>query len=382
MSNKKNLPTTLPAISQLQNFIDGIAGSVYWKDRNGVYLGCNETFIKKGNLASKKDIIGKTDFDVWPSSAPSLVESDTRVMEYNQAIEKEETVVLRNGERLHFSSMKSPLKDEDGNIIGVIGNSLDITELKEAKQNAEAASQAKTQFLALMSHELRLPLTGILSTANLLTETEDMSIEEMRDLIKIIEQSGLYLLSTIDSILNFAQLESKKFKLALAPVNLKMLIEEIGNILSVSAKEKNLDMQMNFDSTIPPLIVSDFRVLRHIIINLLSNAIRYTDSGKIILTVALISKSASSVRLKISVEDTGIGIPPEKMKFIFDKFSQVETGYVRKKSRGGTGLGLSIVKNLVELLDSQILLTSTLDVGSNFFFTANFSLPKRSKKTC
>lgn len=362
-------------LKQLETFINGIPGSVYWKDKNGVYLGCNDVVVKKGNLKSKKDIIGKRDSDVWPEVAEAIRKADLEVMRQGKTVEIEEVVILKNGEKMFFSSVKSPLKDENNNVIGVIGNSLDITELKQAKQKEEVASRAKSQFLALMGHELRIPLSGIISTANMLVET-DISIEESRELGRIIEHSGNYLLSTINTILDYAKLESKKFELIPTEVNLQHSTDEIIKILAATAREKNLKIETYYSPSIPPVVITDSEVIKHILSNLIGNAIKYTDKGKIIVSITKIEETLSEVQLEVAVQDTGIGIPEEKLNFIFNRFSQVESAYTRKQSRGGTGLGLSIVKELVSLLGSNICVTSQLGAGSRFSFMAKFDLPK------
>lgn len=364
-------------LNQLENFINGIPGSVYWKDKKGIYLGCNDVVIHKGNLKSKAHIIGKTDHDVWPEFAESIRNVDLEVMKNDKSIEIEETVVLKNGERLYFSSVKRPLKDEEGNIIGVIGNSLDITELKEAKQHAETANHTKTHFLALMGHELRIPLTGIISTANMLVENE-MTSDEVKEVGKIIEDSGSYLLTTINSILDFAKLESKKFELFQTRVNLVSLIDEIIHILAATAKEKKLTLQTKYLSPIPKKIITDSRIIRTIMTNLIGNAIKYTDKGEVNVSIKTLRQTQNTVELEISVADTGIGIPEEKIEFIFKRFTQLENAYTRKNSRSGTGLGLSIVKNLAALLNCKIQVKSQLGKGSTFSMIGEFPLPKQN----
>jgi signal transduction histidine kinase len=372
MSPKKGFEEDIQSY-QLETFLNGIPGSVYWKDKNGVYLGCNNTVLVKGNLESKADIIGKTDFDLWPEMAKAIRKNDLAVMRQNKAIEVQETIVLKSSETLYFSGVKSPLIDIDGNVIGVMGNSVDITELKLAKQNAEAANQAKTQFLALMSHELRIPLSGIISTASILADS-DFTMEETREFGKIIEKSGNYLLSTINSILDFAKLEANKFDLSLAPINIKNLIDEITSTLLASAKEKDLNLIIDYKICPYTHILSDPLVLRLIFNNLIGNAIKYTVKGSVSVSVKTTKRPKNNLGLLISVKDTGIGIPKDKLVFIFDRFSQIETGYVRKTSRQGTGLGLSIVKKLTDILKGKITVKSKIDVGSEFSFTAEFPI--------
>jgi signal transduction histidine kinase len=366
---------------QLETFLDGVPGSVYWKDKNGVYLGCNNTVILKGNLNSKDDIIGKTDFDVWPEMAKTIRKQDLEVMRRNTVMEVEETIVLKSSETMYFSSVKSPLRNPEGHVIGIMGNSVDITELKLAKQNAEVANQAKTQFLALMSHELRIPLSGIISTASILSDS-DFTMEETREFGKIIEKSGNYLLTTIDSILDFAKLEANKFELSVAPINIKTLIDEITSTLFASANEKGLHLTIDYKICPYTTIISDPLVLRLIFNNLIGNAIKYTVKGSVSVSVKTSKRPKNLLSLQISVKDTGIGIAKNKLDFIFDRFSQVETGYVRKTSRQGTGLGLSIVKKLTDILQGSITVKSKVDSGSVFTFTAEFPIFQEAQANC
>lgn len=355
---------------QLEIFINAIPGCVYWKDKNGVYFGCNNTLLTKGQLSSKEAIVGKTDIDIWRASAEEIRKNDLAVMQQDKTMEVEETILLQSGELLYFSSVKSPLKDEDGHIIGIIGNSLDITELKQAKQHAEAASLAKTQFLALMSHELRIPLTGILSAASIMS-SEDLTVEESQEFAQLIESSGQYLLSSIDNILDFAKLEADKFQISSIGVNLQDVINEVTGLLAKSAKQKGLSLFVHL-SVNPPIIMTDPRVLRHIFANLISNAVKYTEHGSIDVTVKTKYLINGLIQLDLTVTDTGIGIPANKLDYIFDRFSQVESGYTRKNSRQGSGLGLSIVKKLTQLLHGDIHVTSQLGIGSSFHFAAVF----------
>ena len=380
MGTKKGFEKDISSY-QLETFLDGIPGSVYWKDKNGVYLGCNNTVVVKGNLKSKADIIGKTDFDVWPEMAKTIRKHDLEVMRQNKVIEMEETIVLKSSETMYFSSVKTPLRDTDGNVIGVICNSVDITELKLAKQNAEVANQAKTQFLALMSHELRIPLSGIISTASILSDS-DFTMEETREFGKIIEKSGNYLLSTIDSILDFAKLEANKFELSVVPINIKTTIDEITSTLAASAKEKGLNLTIDYNICPYTSIISDPLVFRLIFNNLIGNAIKYTVKGSVSVAVKTTKRPKNLLSLQISVQDTGIGIPKDKLNFIFDRFSQVETGYVRKTSRQGTGLGLSIVKKLTDILQGKISVKSKIDVGSVFSFSAEFPIFQPADADC
>ena len=377
----------------LNSFIDNIPGSVYWKDKEGIYLGCNNVVLQKGNLQSKADVIGKTDYDLWPDQADTIRKNDLKVMSTNEVLEQEELVILRDGTQLFFSSIKSPLKDKKNNTVGIVGNSFDTTLLKQAQKQAEMANLAKTQFLALMSHELRTPLTGIICSANILAEMDKMPSEAIEFIGYIIE-SGQYLLSTVNNILDFAKLEANQFKLITSQINLRRTVEEIINILKVVAKEKKLDLFLEYENTLPANVIADPRVIRHILTNLVSNAIKFTDQGKITIQVRPLSpnrypnfeslitpldnlendKKLKSCFFEIAVSDTGMGIPADKLDLIFNKFSQLEDDpYVRKKSHYGSGLGLTITKKMAELMGGKINVTSELGKGSTFCLIAKFN---------
>lgn len=251
-------------------------------------------------------------------------------------------------------------------------------EVKFTRQTIEAANHAKTQFLALMSHELRIPLTGIISTASMIAE-HGLTIEEARELSKIIVSSGNYLLTTINSILDFAKLEADKFEVVHQRVDLHTIIREIITLLDFSAKEKGLKFTAHFPESLPN-IISDPRALRHIITNLVSNAIKFTEQGDIDIYIKIIDQKQNTIHLEISVVDTGIGIPHEKLDLIFDRFSQIENVYLRKNSRNGTGIGLSLVKKLTELLGGEIRVDSEVGKGSTFYFSGKFVLSHDKKQ--
>ena len=362
--------------NQFEVFMDNIPGSIYWKDAEGFYLGCNAAVLKKGNLNSKDDVIGKTDFDLWPAQAENFRKTDLEVMQSDKIIEAEEAITLVDGSVFHFLSIKSPLKDNAGNIIGIIGNSTDITELKIAKEAAEAASLVKTQFLALMSHELRIPLAAIISSANLLLNTE-VTPAELITFSTIIQTTGEHLLSTIESILDFAKLEANKFDITLRKINLNETINEVATLLKIPVKEKNIDLIIRYDPLLPDYVITDSRLIRIIMTNLISNALKFTDKGSVLVEAFLVCATPQSVKFNISVTDTGIGIPPDKIDFIFDKFTQIENGYIHKKSLQGTGLGLSIVKKLIALVGGSIQVTSRLGKGSRFELTMECFLPEQ-----
>ena len=360
----------------LSSIIDNSTSLIYMKDINGRYLLVNNSF-EKLIKTNRENIIGKTAYDFYSDDiADKLFQHDKMVMESGEPISEEEIVYL-NGDHLPLISTKFPIRNSKGEIVSLCGISTDIskqksieTELIEAKNEAEAATTAKSDFLANMSHEIRTPMNAIIGLDSLLAKT-DLNPKQ-QDYVEKIGRSAGNLLGIINDILDFSKIEAGKLDIEETDFVLSDVMVNLSNMIGKKAQEKNIELIFNQHMDIPLNLVGDPLRLGQILLNLTNNAIKFTEKGEIEVSAHLLETGKDDVILRFEVRDTGLGLTEEQIGKLFQSFSQADTSTTRKY--GGTGLGLTISKRLAEMMGGGIGVESTYGKGSSFFFTTHLKI--------
>jgi PAS domain S-box-containing protein len=356
----------------LQTLINNVPDYIYVKDARHRFLVANAALAHRMGAATPDEVLGKDDFDFFPKEVAEKYASDEDdVMRSEHGIvNREEVTQDRAGNTIWHLTTEVPFRDVAGNALGLVGIGRNITarraaqlELVEAKEAAEAANRAKSDFLANMSHEIRTPLNGVIGMTGVLLDMELTS--ETRDFVETIRQSGDALLTVINDILDFSKIEAGKLTLESSTFDLRQVIEEVAEMLASKAASNGIDLMVRYPPNAPRHFIGDAGRIRQIVTNLVGNAVKFTASGHVLIAVECEGKDELNSQMRVSVRDTGIGIPPERIASLFDKFTQVDSSTTRRY--GGTGLGLAISKQLVELMGGSIHAESRLGEGSTFW---------------
>ncbi|MGC9503695.1 response regulator [Baaleninema sp.] len=354
---------------QLRQVVTNAPVAMAMFDTDMRYLAFSVKWLSDYNLDGE-NLLGRHHYEVFPDLSQQR-QDDHRNALAGQVISNPELVWERsNGERIYLRSAIHPWYCPEGNIGGIIIVTERIDDLVKARVEAERAAQFKADFLANMSHEIRTPMNGVLGMTSLLSRTPLK--QQQREYVQAIQRSAQHLLTLINDILDFSKLEAGEMELEAIDFDLDRLIEDVLDVMATQAEEKGLELATLLDRDVPRHLRGDPARLRQILLNLVGNAIKFTDQGEVVVQAALKAETPACVRIRFAVRDTGIGISKEGQQKLFQSFSQVDTSTTRQY--GGTGLGLAIAKQLVQLMDGEIGVESVEGIGSIFWFTVRLEL--------
>ncbi len=309
-----------------------------------------------------------------PESDPETIHFMRECLHRGEGFNVEIVNYFKSGDPYWVQIEVQPIYADDGSLLNFMAVETDITErkqvaldLRRARDEAEAANRAKSEFLANMSHEIRTPLNGILGVASILHDME--MTQQQQEYVDIIKRSGDSLLTIINDILDFSKIEANKLELEIQPFDLRKCVEDSLDLFSSSASKKGVDLAYSIAPHVPVGLIGDETRLRQILVNLVSNAVKFTERGEVVVSVEGAELEDDKFNLQLFIKDTGIGMTQPETERLFQAFSQVDASMTRKY--GGTGLGLAICKRLCELMGGQIGVKSEKGVGTTFSFDVN-----------
>ncbi|HDM8222314.1 TPA: aerobic respiration two-component sensor histidine kinase ArcB [Vibrio campbellii] len=346
----------------LRSFIDASPDLIYYRNADGVFSGCNRAMEE---LTGKKEhqLVGLSPWDVYSKEvAEHIVDTDQKVFADNQAITYEQWLEYPDGRKHYFELRKVPFYSKDGRHLGLVGFGRDITERKRHEESLEKASRDKTTFISTISHELRTPLNGIVGLSRMLLDSQ--LTDEQRKHMQTINVSAITLGNIFNDIIDMDKFDRRKLELLPAPLNFEDFVAEIESISALMAEQKGLRFDLERLSSLPKAIEVDATRLRQVIWNLVSNAMKFTKEGGVVMTVSA-DVEDDYATIIMEVEDTGIGIPDEELDKIFAMYYQVKSGKDNLHAVG-TGIGLAVSKQLINMMDGDITVASEEGFGSTF----------------
>lgn len=373
---KVDLPKT-GSLELLLHVLDLLPNPVYVKDTAHRWVEANAAFCNL--LGRPRDgLLGLSDYDFNPpEQAEVFWAMDDEVFRSRGSNVNYEETITSEGKLLWVESRKSYFQADDGQeyLVGVL---TDLTEMKareaslaEAEKNAQAAARAKSEFLANMSHEIRTPMNGVIGMTQILRGTALSAVQG--EMVDTLERSGNALLTLIDDILDFSKIEAGQLRLSAEPFALRDMVNDVATLLGTTARGKGLDLIIDFAPNLPQVIIGDAGRLRQIMMNLIGNAIKFTETGFVLVKIDG-DVEGGAFLLRASVRDTGIGISADKLETIFDKFQQADNSTTR--IYGGTGLGLAISRDLAEMMGGTLIAKSEMGDGTTLHLKAVLQVSK------
>jgi two-component system aerobic respiration control sensor histidine kinase ArcB len=384
MANDKDddVQKKIEALEEENNFlkqiISHIPGNVYWKNKKGVYLGCNKNSAVLAGLKSEADIVGKTLYDFADGEvAKKIDKTDQKIMKGKKEVVVEDEWIDHDRKSAIYLSVKSPLFNQEGAVSGLLCVSVDITNIKraeqaliEAKNKAEEMNRMKSEFIYSVEHDIRAPFSGIHAMSMILARQE--TDPDKKEALESIANSSKASLNYATRLLSYAKIEQEFNQVILKSFSISALIKSVIDMETPFAQAKGFKLITDISSKIPDMIISDPDRLKGILINLVSNSIKFTQQGFVKIEVVLVKKDKKNLVLNFSVQDTGVGISHEKHHFISEDFFRVNPH--QQGLYPGFGLGFPVIKKFINELQGEIKIESSVGKGTTFSFT----IPVRS----